>query len=179
LDLSNLHTTLPILLVVGGSSGATAINKVITSNLDTLLQKYNIIHITGNSQAEVVRRRGYLQLKFAHNMADYLDAADLCVSRAGANALFELVHLKIPTLAIPLPKGASRGDQIQNAKYFEDKKCILTLPQESLNLNTLINKLEELNTSKQMLIKNCTNQTNIDGTQRIVGKILSTLSISV
>jgi UDP-N-acetylglucosamine--N-acetylmuramyl-(pentapeptide) pyrophosphoryl-undecaprenol N-acetylglucosamine transferase len=172
LDLSNLNPQLPNLLIVGGSKGAKAINTCIILNLDTLLQDYNVIHITGKDGIDNTKRRGYLQIAFAHNMADYIDAADYVISRAGANTLFELIHQSKPTLVIPLPKSTSRGDQLQNAKYFEDKKCILVLQQESLNCNTLLNKLQELKKSKNILINNCGSQHNIDGTQRIVNKIL-------
>ena len=172
-DLSNLNLGKLNLLVVGGSSGATAINKCIIQNLDELLKKFNVIHIAGKNGLDGTKKRGYLQIDFVHNIADFIDAADLVVSRAGANALFELVSLKKPTLAIPLPKSASRGDQLQNAKYFEDRKCIMVLQQESLNGNTLLNKLHELQKSKTMLANNCASQTNIDGTKKIVNKILS------
>lgn len=173
LDLSNFDKTKPNLLVVGGSSGAAAVNKCIIQSLDILLKNYNVIHIVGTSGIDNTKMRGYLQLDFAHNIGDYIDAADVVVSRAGANALFELVSLHKPTIAIPLPKTTSRGDQIQNAKYFEDKNCIMVLDQDSLNQNTLMNKLSELEKTKQKLINNCMAQKNIDGTMRIVDRILS------
>lgn len=175
LDLSNFDKSKPILLVVGGSSGARTINNCIKLNLDLLCNHFNILHITGKADADNTRRRGYLQVPFAYNMADYIAAADFVITRAGANALFEFVSQHKPTLAIPLPKGASRGDQVQNAKYFLDKKCILVLQQEFLTIENLVNKLNELLKSKDFLIQQCKSQTNIDGTKQIVDIITSTV----
>ncbi|MDR3021090.1 MAG: UDP-N-acetylglucosamine--N-acetylmuramyl-(pentapeptide) pyrophosphoryl-undecaprenol N-acetylglucosamine transferase [Clostridiales bacterium] len=168
LDLSNFNPTLPTLLAVGGSSGAVAINDCIIKSLDLLLKQFNVLHITGKNQTEDIKRRGYLQIQFAHNMADYIDASDFIVTRAGANALFEFVSLAKPTIAIPLPKSTSRGDQLQNAKYFFEKKCILVLQQEDLTTVNLVNKLTELQSSKDILKQNCKGQSKINGTQRIV-----------
>ena len=58
------------------------------------------------------------EAEFVRNIGEVFAVADLCVSRAGANTLVELIALNIPTAAIPLPKGNSRGDQEENAAYF-------------------------------------------------------------
>ena len=70
-------------------------------------------------------------------MEHAFNAASVCVSRAGANSVFEIMSLKLPCVLIPLPKDASRGDQILNAKYFERLGLACVLPQESLTAKSL------------------------------------------
>jgi UDP-N-acetylglucosamine--N-acetylmuramyl-(pentapeptide) pyrophosphoryl-undecaprenol N-acetylglucosamine transferase len=107
----------PYLLVMGGSSGAEAINKAVYSCLDLLLETYNIIHIAGKNRDCSVTRERYRQIEFSDRIQDLYAAADCVVSRAGATAIAELSALKKSALLIPLPKAASRGDQLKNAEY--------------------------------------------------------------
>ena len=174
-DTSNFDKKKPIVLVLGGSSGSVAINNCIRIDIVNLTEQYNIIHITGKRNADDFRHNGYIQIPFAYNIGDYLAAADLVVARAGSNSLFELLALAKPTLTIPLPKTASRGDQIDNAKHFERLGCILNLEQKDLNPHNLCEKLGELNARKDELIQNCRALPNVDGTQKIVDVIVGAI----
>jgi len=174
-DTSNFDDK-PIVLILGGSSGSIAINNCIRLDIDQLTKQYNIIHITGKNHSDDFRHTGYIQIPFAYNIGDYLSIADMVVARAGANTLFELIALAKPTLAIPLPKTASRGDQIQNAKHFGTQKCILTLNQEDLTPTSLQENLAELYNQRQTLIQNCKSMQNIDGTKKIVDTIIAAVT---
>ena len=94
-------------------------------------------------------------------------ASNFAISRAGSNTAFELISHKIPTIFIPLPKGNSRGDQVENAKYFESKNLSLTLPQENLTTATLLAKLNELVTKQNILIENMSKLPNLSTNNKI------------
>lgn len=157
-----------ILLVMGGSLGAAAINKAVDANLGRLLQRYDVVHIRGrNDPAE--KRSGYYPVGFTHEMPKWLAAADFALTRGGGNSLFELGALRIPMLVVPLPKGASRGDQVKNAEFFAKRGLALTLDQSELS-ERLIPALAELEKSAPKLIAACSAFT-FDGTKEIVNVI--------
>ncbi len=112
---------LPVLLVIGGSSGSEKINLAVRKILDQLLSKFQIIHCCGygNIDPRLTNYANYKQVEYlGAELADVLALADLAISRAGANSIFEFLALKKPHLLIPLSKAASRGDQILNAESF-------------------------------------------------------------
>ena len=128
----------PVLLVTGGSLGAQAINAAVSDALKELLPRYDIIHICGKGNLpEEKPQGGYRVYEFLDRMEYAFACADACVTRAGANSLFEIMSLKIPAVLIPLPKGASRGDQILNAKYFQKKGLAYVLDQSALTAESL------------------------------------------
>ncbi len=155
------------LLVFGGSLGAAAVNEAVFSALPKLTESYDVVHIVGKNNVKPIDCPRYFQLPFTSNIADFFAWADLCVSRGGANALFELTALKKPTLVIPLPKGNSRGDQVDNAKYFRDMGCARVLLQEDLNPDSLVREVLELDRLKFALIQNMRNSGKSDGTAEI------------
>lgn len=125
-DVALLRTGLsgkrPVLLITGGSQGARSINRLVQTNLEALLQHFDLCHLVGkdNINTELLDRPGYCQLEFVTSgMADLYAAADYVISRAGATTIFELLALKKPHLLIPLGSRATRGDQILNAQSFE------------------------------------------------------------
>ncbi len=108
-----------IILVFGGSLGAEKINKVIRMLLPTMLERFQIVHITGkNHMDSTLQYKSYKQFEYLHEAFPHiLAAADLVISRSGANSVYELIALRKPNILLPLSKTASRGDQIVNAKY--------------------------------------------------------------
>ena len=119
------------LLFMGGSLGAEAINDALSECYPILSDKYNILHITGKHGLPL-RAPSYYAVPFADNVADFFASADLVVSRAGASTLGELTALGKRVVAIPLPKGESRGDQEENAAYYLERDLISVLPQSCL-----------------------------------------------
>ncbi len=164
----------PILLVLGGSSGAKQINDLIVENLDWLCQNYIVVHQTGlvNSDESLSKE---LKAKYGENykpytfiyeqMPDVLAAADLILSRAGANSIWEAAVLYKPMLLIPLCGSGTRGDQVDNAKFFEEKGAALVLlgqEANSENLKKSLTKMLEPDFRQAMKEKLC----NISGGQK-------------
>jgi UDP-N-acetylglucosamine--N-acetylmuramyl-(pentapeptide) pyrophosphoryl-undecaprenol N-acetylglucosamine transferase len=114
--------TKPVIVVTGGSQGATFINNMLRGCLDKLLPKFDICHICGkgNLAVELGSKAGYRQFEYVTaDLPDLFAMADVVISRAGATSIFELLALKKPNLLIPYSLKASRGDQIINAKSFQ------------------------------------------------------------
>ena len=141
----------PIILVMGGSLGAKKLNDLVRDNLDNLLKDYNIIHATGKDGYDSsIKREGYYQFEYLkEELKDILAASDIVMSRAGANSIFEFLYYKIPMLLIPLPAGASRGDQVDNAKSFANSGFALVLEEKYINDEIFLEKINELNLRKQ------------------------------
>lgn len=110
-----------VLLVLGGSSGARAINEAVRENLKELTNRYIVVHVTGkDKQNEKMRADDYYCVEYAHDVENYYALSDVVLSRAGATAVFEISALKKRAVFVPLPKGVSRGDQIFNADLAKE-----------------------------------------------------------
>lgn len=105
---------------MGGSLGAVAINNSIRENLNELLKQFQIIHLCGRGHydASSMVQRAISNLNMQKELTHLFAATDLIISRAGANAICELLALKKPNILIPLPASQSRGDQLLNAASF-------------------------------------------------------------
>lgn len=101
-----------------------------------LTQRYSIVHIAGKRGAFDIKRPYYTQMEYAKDIYDLYAAAEVVVSRAGANTLSELAALNKKMLVIPLPKTSSRGDQIENALSYQKKGLAVMLEQKNLNPET-------------------------------------------
>jgi UDP-N-acetylglucosamine--N-acetylmuramyl-(pentapeptide) pyrophosphoryl-undecaprenol N-acetylglucosamine transferase len=161
----------PVLFIMGGSLGAKSINEAVRNNINNLLQSFNIIHICGkgNIEQKYMSNQNYKQFEYvSEELPHLMAAADLIVSRAGANSIFEFLALKKPNLLIPLSASASRGDQILNAASFEKSGYSLVLREEELNNNTFLQKINELNKNKEQYIKVMANSMSSNGVEEIV-----------
>ncbi len=137
----------PTIMIMGGSLGAGAINEQIRSIMRGLTSSFNILHICGknNLDPHLNSVKGYMQFEFVNEeLADFITYSDIIVSRSGATSIFEFLSLNKPMLLIPLPLSQSRGDQILNAKYFEEKGYAKVLRQEDMNDETLLKGILEL-----------------------------------
>lgn len=133
-EFLGLGSSRPILLVFGGSLGARAVNEQVRRVLPELCQTFDVVHVTGAGQLDPSSdRAGYCQREYiSDEFGDVLASADLVVCRAGANTLYELFLLKKPHVLIPLTAAASRGDQIVNARTFEDLGYSTVIQEEDL-----------------------------------------------
>lgn len=147
----------PVLLVIGGSKGSAALNRVVEKSLENLLKKYEVLHICGSDHTTDIKADGYRQFPYIEDMAAAYAASDLALSRCGSNTAFELISLGIPTLFVPLSKKASRGDQIENAAYFENKNLACVVKEENLSENNLPILLSELVSRSKRLKANMKN----------------------
>ncbi|MCL2555693.1 MAG: UDP-N-acetylglucosamine--N-acetylmuramyl-(pentapeptide) pyrophosphoryl-undecaprenol N-acetylglucosamine transferase [Firmicutes bacterium] len=161
-------TARPVLLIMGGSSGALKINNAIKEILPKLLKKFDIMHLVGKGKTDpTIIHENYKQLEFSDNIGQLYARASIVISRGGATALFELIALKIPSLIIPLPKGTSRGDQILNTEYFLKKGLVHMLKEEDLENNSLLKAIENCAEDKN-LRESLNNSKLIDGTKKII-----------
>lgn len=165
----NINNNLPNILIVGGSLGATTINKVIRESL-SLLKGYNIFHITGKGNLDnTIQSNNYYQIEFATDIENYMAVADLCISRAGSNAIFELLATRTPMILIPLPKTtASRGDQVDNAEYFKSKHFATVIPQDTLSPDTLISNIKQTLSKRNFYVSHMNKSSNSIGNHTII-----------
>ena len=137
----------PVLMVVGGSSGAQAVNQVVWQALPRLTENFQVLHLCGKGNLNDVYEgtANYVQKEYLNEeMADAYACADVIISRAGANALCEILAARKPALLIPYPKGASRGDQLLNAESFRQRGLSRVLQQEDMTPETLVKGVEEV-----------------------------------
>lgn len=174
-EILKIKTQKPILLVTGGSQGAESINKIIFENVDELTQKYYIIHLVGknNLNKKLLNKPNYKQIEFSNQMWTIFKATDYAISRAGANSVLELLANKIPTIFIPLPKGISRGDQIDNANYLDSLGVAKVINQSELSFKKLQNELNLLENQSNFIKNQIELQKFEDGTQKLINIILN------
>lgn len=170
INLLKIKNDKPILLVTGGSQGSSLINNAVWHNLNALLTHFNVIHLYGKSnKCPYSAINGYYPFAFT-NVSLCFSACDLCISRGGANTLFELLYCQVPSLIIPLKKG-SRGDQIKNANYFFLKGAVLTANENDFKENPLSYALE-LYKNKERLQNNA-KKLNVQNATPKIAKILT------
>ncbi len=137
----------PVILVIGGSLGAVAVNNTVRAALPKLLESFQVIHLCGKGKMDetLANTEGYCQFEYIKDeLRDLFALADLVISRAGANAICELLALRKPNLLIPLSANASRGDQILNARSFERQNFSIVLEEEEANSETLLAAVQQL-----------------------------------
>lgn len=140
--------TKPILLVVGGSLGARQINELIKEDFNWLCENFIVVHQTGQKNVEEVEsfsHENYKPYPFIYSeMPDVMACADVVVSRAGANSIWECAVLNKPMILIPLCGSGTRGDQEDNAAYFEEKGVAIVLARENACASNLKASLEKM-----------------------------------
>ena len=155
-------TNKKIMVITGGSQGSVALNNLIQKNLDTLTNDYYIYHIVGKgNKNKDIHHPSYTQLEFVDNIYDYFKASNIIISRAGATTIFEALKCECNIIAIPLPKSKySRGDQVENAKYFNSLGLLDFILQENLEIQTLLNLIKSIEKNKANRLKYIRNFNN-------------------
>lgn len=147
-----LGENLPIVLIVGGGTGAEAINKLVADSLSKLTKFCQVIQVTGKGKGirnQELEIRNYVAYEFldAEQMAEAMNAADLVVSRAGMGFLSELSYLGKSSIIIPLPD----SHQEANAAFFKSQKAAIVIEQKDLTALKLTQLIKDLLTDKKML----------------------------
>ena len=151
LQIAGTHD--PILLVLGGSSGARQINSLVYENLDFLCKHYIVVHQTGLLNADDTREQElkskyqdrYMPYQFIYQqMPDVLAAADVILSRAGANSIWEAAVLAKPMVLIPLCGSGTRGDQVDNAEFFRQRDAAMVLLGDQATPQNLKESLQKM-----------------------------------
>lgn len=167
-DLLNFHSDKPVIMIIGGSLGSVTVNEAVRGILPELLKSYQVIHLCGSGKIDesLQNLEGYAQFEYIKEELRHLFAlTDIVISRAGANAICELLALHKPNLLIPLSAGASRGDQILNARSFERQGFSVVLEEEELNKEVLLNTINTLYENRDAYIsamKSSQQQNSID-----------------
>lgn len=171
LDMCGFTANKPVILVIGGSLGAVAVNKAVRDALPQLLKKYQIVHLCGKGKVDKTffDIEGYEQFEYIDaELKDFFAMADLVISRAGANAICELLTLRKPNILIPLPAASSRGDQLLNAKSFEEQGFSIVIDESDLTTELLVAKVDELYNSRYTYLENMKNSGQMDSIQAIM-----------
>jgi len=174
LALAGFDGSKPVLLMTGGSLGAQSVNKCLRESLPSLLPHMDVLHLCGkgNLDESLMDTKGYCQKEFlSEEMPDALAVADIVLSRAGSNTLSELLALQKPMLLVPYPLGASRGDQIQNAKSYASQGLARVLMQEDMTAQTMTDGLIKLLEQKEALLKALAEYPVKDGTDAVLQQI--------
>ncbi|MBD5451239.1 MAG: undecaprenyldiphospho-muramoylpentapeptide beta-N-acetylglucosaminyltransferase [Lachnospiraceae bacterium] len=174
LSMCGFNTGKPVIMVIGGSLGAAGVNALVREALPQLLIDFQIVHICGKEKIDnlLLNTEGYKQFEYVKDDLKHLFAmADIVISRAGANAICELLALRKPSLLIPLPARASRGDQLLNAKSFEAQGFAMMADEDYLTAVTLTEKVHELYFTRQTYIDAMQNSNQRNSIDTIVGLI--------
>lgn len=163
-----------IILVFGGSLGAGPINTAVRGLLPQILQEYQIAHVCGVGKIDAsVHLSGYQQFEYLHEeFPDVMAAADLVISRAGANTIYELLMLKKPHILIPLGTSASRGDQIVNAEFCRKEGYSEVILESELQPENLRQKINAVMQNLELILKKLANFPALNSVQEILKLIM-------
>ena len=162
----------PVILVTGGSLGSQNINHHIYELLPRLLNRFHIVHLCGKGNIKEDSRPGYAPFEYAQDeMPHLLAVADIVISRAGANTIFELLALRKPNLLIPLGRHASRGDQILNAASFEKQGFSIVLREEDIDTDSLYEAIMTLYAKRDEFARQMARQSPTEGVKRVMAEI--------
>lgn len=171
----------PVILIIGGSLGSVAVNQAVRSILPELLKEFQVIHLCGKDKTDesLKNLKGYVQFEYIQKeLKDLFALTDVVISRAGANAICELLALHKPNLLIPLSANASRGDQILNARSFERQGFSIVLEEEELSDDALLNAIHRLYKERESFIHNMKHSSQQDSISTIIGLIESAVKQS-
>ena len=152
LEMCGFTANKPVIMVIGGSLGAMNINKAVRDALPTLLEKYQVVHICGKDKLDnlLLTTPGYKQFEYLKGeLKNIFAMADIVISRAGANAICELLALRKPNILIPLPASSSRGDQLLNVESFEKQGFSIVLHEDDMTTALLVEKVNYLFENRQ------------------------------
>ena len=168
--ICGFHDSKPVLLIMGGSQGSVVINECVRNILPQLTKSFNVIHLCGaNNKQHDLDMRGYLQFEYVTwELPHLLAYAEVVVSRAGANSISEFLALRRPNLLIPLSLNASRGDQILNARSYEQQGFSMVLDEDAMNPESLKAKIDQLYINRKEFSKRMEESAISDGTKDVL-----------
>lgn len=174
LKFCGFNSNKPVLLIIGGSLGSVRVNEAVRAILPQLLKKFQIIHLCGKGKIDdtLMKVTGYAQFDYIkEELSDLMAAADIVISRAGANAICELLALRKPNILIPLSAQASRGDQILNAASFEKQGYSIVIQEEDITNEKLLDTVNQAYDKRKDYIKAMERSQLNNSIEKIVGLI--------
>ena len=167
----------PILIVTGGSQGSEFINQNVQAVLEELLERFNVLHVCGPGNLLPINKNGYKQIEYvSEDWGHILAAADLVVSRAGANALFEYLTLRKVCIFIPLSRKVSRGDQIDNSQYVVENDFGRVLDEDSLTSDSFLEAIVRTYEARESHKRSLESYSAIDSSTMIYDEILDLMA---
>ncbi len=164
----------PVLMIMGGSLGSVKVNNAVREALGEFTEKFNVVHICGrgNLDESLNSIKSYRQFEYVGaELPDLFAVTDIILSRAGANALAEIIALAIPNVLIPLSKEASRGDQILNAASMQKQGYSEVIQEEELNKDILIETINKVYMNREFYCNTMTANKNNNGTTNVLQEI--------
>ncbi len=163
-----LNADLPVLLVMGGGTGAKGINEVVEKAIPDLIKFCQIIHTTGHGKKIEVQSENYHQFEFlTSELIEALCVADVVVSRCGISTLSELSVMGKASILIPMP----HSHQEYNAHYYQRHHAALVLSQESMTPSMFVGVVQDLfsnrKNQKELLSQNISQIMAKDGAKRV------------
>ncbi|WP_252503328.1 undecaprenyldiphospho-muramoylpentapeptide beta-N-acetylglucosaminyltransferase [Sporosarcina sp. Marseille-Q4943] len=176
LRIAGLTGEKPVFIVMGGSQGSAVLNEAVRKELETVLKKFDVIHLCGrgNIEESLEHTKGYIQFEYVtEGLPHLLAASDYAVSRAGSNAIFELLSVLKPMLLIPLSASQSRGDQLLNASLFKSLGIANVIQEEELQDLSMAKLFNSLMKDKDKLVSNMRKVSNTKSPEKMAELILS------
>ena len=171
MEMCGFSADKPVILVIGGSLGSVAVNTAVRAALPELLEDFQVVHLCGKGKLDesLINTKGYKQFEYVKNeLRDIFAMSDLVISRAGANAICELLALRKPNLLIPLSANASRGDQILNARSSERQGFSTVLEEEDVTKESLLDSIHKLYQNRTAYIDAMHNSGQQDSIRTII-----------
>ena len=171
LELCGFTKEKPVLMVIGGSQGASAVNQAVRDALPALLTQFQIVHLCGKDKMDnlLLTKPGYKQFEYVTTeLKDLFAMADLVISRAGANAICELLTLQKPNILTPLPGRNSRGDQVLNAQSYKSQGFSEVIDQDDLTTSVLVDAVRHLYEHRQEYIDTMAKSKQTDAIAKIM-----------
>lgn len=175
----------PLILVMGGSQGARAINKVVKDALPELLKDYQVVHLVGGFDYQIFQQwvknaevKNYYLFNFLPNtqIASLMKQAAVIISRAGATTIAEIAAVGKPVIFIPLPSSAN-NHQYHNAKYLADRGAAIMIDQNEATAQLLIEKVNKILKSDlgKRLVFNITSFAKKDAAEKIADILIGSI----
>ena len=137
----------PLLIVMGGSQGAKAINKILYDSLEFLMKKkFRIVHIIGEQNQYSFNERNYknyVQKKFTNEIAALIQNCDLVISRSGSGTINELIETEKPSILIPYPY-SKNNHQEKNALILAESGGSILMNQNKISKEVFEETLERI-----------------------------------
>lgn len=174
IEFFGFSKNLPVILIIGGGTGALVINKYISDSFEQLITFCQIIHSTGEGKMIYPKKNSrYRAYEFLYHegLSHAYSASDLVVSRAGMSTLTELSRFAKPALVIPIPQ----SHQEDNAREFENKNAARVLHQQDLTSEKFVKIIQESLQDKNLLktlSENIGNMFPKDAAEKAVGEII-------
>jgi len=171
LDMCKFNTTKPVIMVIGGSLGAASVNNAVRKALPMLLERFQVVHLCGKGKVDesLNNIKGYIQFEYIKaELKNLFAMADIIISRAGANAICEILALKKPSILIPLSAKASRGDQILNAASFSNQGFSEVIEEDNITTDLLVSTVNKVYDERATYLEAINNAPSSNAVEKIL-----------